>query len=47
MMYKVVALAVAIVALAGGGSYAVTRYRISQDIEKGKGLAQELSLIHI
>ena len=40
-MYKVVALAVAIVALAGGGSFAITRYRISQDIEKGKGLAQE------
>jgi cytochrome c-type biogenesis protein CcmH/NrfG len=40
-MYKVVALAVAIVALAGGGSFALTRYRISQDIEKGKGLAQE------
>lgn len=40
-MYKVVLLAVAIVVFVGGGSYALTRYRISQDIEKGKGLAQE------
>ncbi len=40
-MYKVVLLAVAIVVFAGGGSYALTRYRIAQDVEKGKGLAQE------
>jgi len=41
MNTKVVILAVCVVAVVGGGSYAYTRYIIGKDIEKGKGLAQE------
>ncbi len=37
-----VAAAIMIAAgLAAGGSYAVVRYRVAQDIEKGKGLAEQ------
>lgn len=41
MITKIVILAVCLVAVVSGGSYAFVRYRISEDIEKGKGLAQE------
>ncbi|MCX6139461.1 MAG: tetratricopeptide repeat protein [Candidatus Kapabacteria bacterium] len=38
---RVIALALTIVVLVGGGSLALSRYRISEDIEKGKGLAAQ------
>lgn len=38
---RVALLAMAIVVLVGGGSLALSRYRISEDIEKGKGLAAQ------
>ncbi len=37
----IVALALLIVVLVGGGSYAISRYLISENIEKGKGLAEQ------
>lgn len=36
-----IVLALVIVIFVSGGSYAFTRYRISEDIEKGEGLAKE------
>ncbi|MBC8125229.1 MAG: tetratricopeptide repeat protein [Candidatus Kapabacteria bacterium] len=37
----IIALALLIVLLVGGGSYAISRYVISGNIEKGKGLAEQ------